>query len=168
MKLFTHEVRKVTAWFLKRSPVDSGGPKNSQKMDQKWGFWGFCKNLVNLYAFFLFEYKSTIGILTFCHMSAEKLHVWEKSDPWIMPKNQLVELRCCIFECGNNKFIQSFQEVVIRHAWTCPKLCQVVSQLYFKNELRFSFCFCMWLDIHRSYKFVQPFQLGVVRHLQSD
>ena len=37
----------------------------------------------------------------------------------------------------SNKFIQSFPVGVVRHVWACPKLCQIVSQLHLKNELRY-------------------------------
>ena len=83
-----------------------------------------------------------------------KLHVWEKQvlGLWskILETNQNVEfiklqtswgmnLDFCmwLYIHKNNKFIQSFQVGVVRHACSCPKLCQIVSQLHLKNRLSF-------------------------------
>ena len=42
----------------------------------------------------------------------------------------------------SHKIIQSFQVGVGEHAWTCPKLCQIISWLlYIKNELSCNACF---------------------------
>ena len=68
----------------------------------------------------------------------------------------------------SNIFIGSFQVVMVRHARTCPKLCQIVSQLHLENELRYKkLAFSMWLWIHGSSKFVHSFQVGTIRHTQS-
>ena len=63
---------------------------------------------------------------------------------------------------------QSFQVIVVQHAWSCPNLHQIVSQVDLKNELSYNVVFCMWLGIHRSNKFVQSFQVDGTRHAQSD
>ena len=47
----------------------------------------------------------------------------------------------------------------VKHAYACPNLCQIVSQLYFRGELSCKVVFCMWLGIQRTYKFVQSFQV---------
>ena len=59
----------------------------------------------------------------------------------------------------SNKFIQIFQMGAVKHAYACPNLCQIVSQLYGRSELSCKVVFCIWLGIQRTYKFVQSFQV---------
>ena len=55
----------------------------------------------------------------------------------------------------NNNFTQSFRMGLVRYPWACPELCEIMSHL--KNELSYK-VFCLWLGIHRSYKFFYSFQ----------
>ena len=56
--------------------------------------------------------------------------------------------------------------------WDCwcvePGLA-IAKIIHLKNELSYKVIFfCTWLGIHRSYKSVQSFQGGVVRHAQHE
>ena len=35
----------------------------------------------------------------------------------------------------SNKFTQPFEVGVVKHGWALPRSCQIVAQLYLKNEL---------------------------------
>ena len=44
----------------------------------------------------------------------------------------------------------------------------MLSQLYFKNELSYKFIFCMWLEIHKRYKFDHLFQVSIMSSFDDD
>ena len=70
----------------------------------------------------------------------------------------------------NNKVALLFQVCMVRHDWACPEWCKIVSQLHPENESRYEVVgfFCMVLDIRCSRKFVQLFQVGLVKYTHSD
>ena len=54
----------------------------------------------------------------------------------------------------------------------CDQACkvrQILSHLHLRNDLSYEVgFFCVWLGIHKSYKFFQSFQVDVIKHAQSD
>ena len=105
---------------------------------------------------FFLEYESTYALLAF----SKKINCLVKSGSWgpktsksirmqdslnynisQMSWNLKFNFRMWLDIHKRNKFTQSFQVGVVRHAWGCPKLCQIVSQLHLKNELRCELCF---------------------------
>ena len=59
----------------------------------------------------------------------------------------------------SNKCTQLFEVDIVRHIWASPKLCQIVMQIYTKNELS-----CKVGFLHVVF---QSFQVGLVRHVHS-
>ena len=139
MKLDSHKVGKVTKL-------------NFWKKSQKCGFCGFDKSLVHLYVLFLLGRQITYGILTFCKicMGGKNLVSWvmaqkplDQSELSILSttiSHKRVEawswILCMWLDIHrSNKFTQLFEVGVVRHAWACPKLCQIMSQLHLRDEL---------------------------------
>ena len=67
----------------------------------------------------------------------------------------------------SNKYTTSFQEVVVRYVWSCPKWCQIVVQLDLKKKWVIKLFFCTGLSSDRSWNLIQSFQVVVARHAQS-
>ena len=103
---------------------------------------------------FLLEYEIPIGILTFCQNHISGINIWFLSYiPKIarpirmqdslsyntsqMRRGLLLNFFMLLDIHRSNKFIQSFQMSVVRHAWSCSKLWQIVSQLYLNNKLSY-------------------------------
>ena len=134
----------------------------------------------NIYEF-LVEHGSVNGLSTFC----KKQNVFEKSGSWVMILNVKASQNAGFFQLQINWDVNlnfwMWLEVhkatnidwllrlcVLRHDWTCQKWWQIVIQLYINNELSHEVSFLHVVRIKGTNKFIQSFQVAVVRRTQND
>ena len=145
MKLDSQKERKLMKHnFWKNVPWGHEGPEKPK--NEVYGVW----QTHNLLMFFKLEYKGTNGLLTFCknHVfgknlvliygpkTSKPIRMQDSSNYNISQTSWNLKLNFCML-LDIYKIYAVISSGVVRHAWACPKLSQLVTQLHLKNELSY-------------------------------
>ena len=131
-------------------------PKNTPKMV----FFEFSKKSSSLMCLFFGSKRYITIVLTIL----QKQHVGEKSGSQVMPKNALDQSDCRIEYLWNHMTYQpDFLHVKSYQLWL--EVDQGIS--YFHNDLAIVLIFCKQVKIHKSFKLIAIFWVGVARYALS-